>query len=334
MIKIKYILLSLLLFLFSCSKKPKSLEEVKSDFGTFEKETIKVRPIDYTKTPIYNVVKHHPDDYAYLDNVDISSIAHISDSLFLTGLMVEPKQPGKYPLIILNRGGNRDLGSLIVGTAVNIMAPLAAEGYVVAATNYRGNSRSEGTEQFGGEDINDIANLINSMAEIQKADTSRVGLLGISRGGMMNYLTLKENYTKNIKAVVNIGGIADLETTIKYHPQIEEVASELISNFKKNRAIEIGNRSAIQWTDKLPRTAPILILHGMKDQHVTYSQIPAFTDSLEKFGIPFKSVSFKNGNHGIIEYKDDVRNLMNNWFERYVKNTLKFDEPTTRIIIE
>jgi len=322
------------LVLFSCSEKPKSLNEVKSDFGPFEGETIKVRPIDYTKTPINNAVKHHPENYTYLSKVDIYSIGHISDGLFLTGLMVAPKKPGKYPVIVFNRGGNRDLGSLIVATAVNIMAPISAEGYVVVATNYRGNSRGEGKEQFGGEDINDIANLITGMAEVDKADTSKIGLLGLSRGGMMNYLTLKENYTNNIKAVVNIGGITDLETTIQYHPEIENVAEELVPNFKSHRTAEIQKRSAIQWADKLPGTAPILILHGMKDQHVDYSQIPAFTDSLEIYGVPFKSISFKNGNHGIIEYKEDVNKLIINWFDRYVKGSIEFNEPTTRVIVK
>jgi dipeptidyl aminopeptidase/acylaminoacyl peptidase len=330
----KYIIISLFLLLVSCSEQPRSLEEVKLDFGTFEGSTIKLLPVDYTKTPIYNTVKHHPYEYKYLDKVEIFSIGHISDGLFLTGLMVAPKLPGKYPVILFNRGGNRDLGSLIVATAVNVMAPLAVEGYIVVATNYRGNSRSEGKEQFGGEDINDIANLIISMAEIERADTSRVGLLGLSRGGMMNYLTLKENYTDNIKAVVNIGGIADLERTIEHHPQIEEVVNELIPDFKNNKDAEIKKRSAINWVDKLPKTAPILILHGMKDQHVDYSQILPFADSLQKYNIPYKVVSFENDNHGIINHEEIVMELIKNWFDQYVKKTNPFDETLTREMIK
>lgn len=322
------------MLLFSCSEKPKSLEAVKLDFGTFNNETIKVLPVDYTKTPIYHAVKNHPEDYTYLDKIEISSIGHMSDGLFLTGLMVSPKQSGKYPVVVFTRGGNRDLGALLIATAVDIMAPLAAEGYVVVATNYRGNSRSEGTEQYGGDDINDIANLISSMSEIEKADTSRIGLFGISRGGMMNYLTLKGNYTNNIKAVVNIGGIADLETTIKYHPQIEEVAEDLIPNFKKNRATEIQKRSAIYWSDKLPKIVPILIMHGMKDEHVDYSQVPIFADSLHKYGVPYKLVSFRKGNHGIIDYKADVRNRIKRWFDRYVKSNSAFEEASIRLTID
>lgn len=330
----RYVIFFISLLLAACSEKQRSLYEIKLDFGSFERSTIKVKPLDYTKTPVYKAVNQHPENFEYLEHINIYSVGHISDGLFLTGLMVTPKLPGKYPVIVFNRGGNRDLGSLIAATAVNVMAPLAAEGYIVVATNYRGNSRSEGEEQFGGEDLNDVINLINSMGEIDMADTSRVGLLGLSRGGMMNYLTLKKYPKNNLKAVVNIGGITDLSTTINHHPPIKGVLEELIPNFKNDQENEIKKRSAIEWTDQLPKKVPILILHGMKDQHVDYSQVPPFADSLEKYKIPFKLLSFKSGSHGIIEYKEGVLDNIKNWFELYVKNSLAFDQATSREIIK
>ncbi len=330
----KHITTPFVLLVFLGCTSSKSLKEIKLEYGAFEKETIKTKPLDYTDTPIYKAVKHHPDKYRYLDKVNVLRMAHISDGLFITGLMATPKKEGKYPVILYNRGGNQDYGILFVSTLINVMAHIASEGYIVVASNYRGNSRGEGTEQFGGDDINDIANLIKSMGEIEKADTSRVGLLGVSRGAMMNYLTLKENYTSNIKAVINIGGITDLETTIKYHPQIEDVANELIPDFKNNRKSEIEKRSAVYWANKLPTSVPILILHGMKDEHVNYSQIPPFTNELDKYNIPYNCVSFKNGNHGIKEYETKVNELIKNWFERYVKNTLEYNVHQKRVVIE
>ncbi len=330
----KYFIIPILLISISCSEKQRSIEEVKLDFGDFEGRTIKMIPVDYTKTPIYKAVEHHPEEYTYLDDVSIFSVGHISDGLFLTGFLVAPKKEGKYPVVVFNRGGNRDLGMLLVATAVNEMAPLAAKGYVVVATNYRGNSRGEGKEQFGGEDVNDVTHLINSMAEIEMADVSRVGLLGISRGGMMNYLILKEQSNENIRAFVNIGGIADLELTIQHHPQIEEVLVELIPDFQSNRSTEIIKRSAIHWADKLPKTTPILLLHGMNDQHVDYSQIPPFVDSLQKYAIPFKLLSFQDENHGIINHKVLVRKRIYEWLDRYVKGNNILEDEVAREIIK
>lgn len=320
----KLYLVALLFFIVCCKEKPRSLEEVKNDFGQFEDETIKTLPIDYTKYPINNVISHHPENYEFLEEVNLFSVGHISDGLFITGLMVAPKNEGKYPVIVISRGGNRDLGLLTLPVAINQMAPFAAKGYVVIGTNYRGNSRGEGTEEFGGADVNDIRNLISSLVELDLADTSRIGLFGISRGGMMNYLTIKDE-TTSIQTIVNIGGITDLEVTTKYHPEIDEVMKELIPNYEQNKESEIKKRSAINWTDKLPKNSPILILHGSQDQHVNYSQIPPFVDSLKQNGIPFKHILFKDDNHGINNHRNVVMQITMDWFDTYLKQGKTFD---------
>lgn len=320
----KPLLVALLFFAVCCKEKPRSLEEIKNDFGQFQNQTIKLLPIDYTQYPINNAIAHHPENYEYLEGVNLFSVGHISDGLFITGLMVAPKKEGKYPVIVISRGGNRDLGLLSLPVAINQMAPFAAEGYVVIGTNYRGNSRGEGNEEFGGADVNDIKNLISSLAELDMADTSRIGLFGISRGGMMNYLTIKDHST-SIQTVVNIGGITDLEVTTKYHPEIDAVMKDLIPNYQLNKKPEIKKRSAIHWTDRLPKTTPILILHGTQDQHVNYAQIPPFVDSLKRNNIPFKHVAFENDNHGINNHRKEVMQITMEWFDTYLKQGQSFD---------
>ena len=64
--------------------------------------------------------------------------------------MVKPKKPGQYPCVIYNRGGNRNFGQLLVAHAAMTLGELANEGYVVIASNYRGNGRSEGRNNLVG----------------------------------------------------------------------------------------------------------------------------------------------------------------------------------------
>lgn len=73
------------------------------------------------------------------------------------------------------------------------MGKMASWGYVVVASQYRGNDGGEGIEQFGGDDVNDVLNLIPVLNQLPKADTSRVGIEGGSRGGMMTYLAMKNH---------------------------------------------------------------------------------------------------------------------------------------------
>lgn len=280
--------------------------------------TIKYELIDISGTPIGEKVVHHPEDYAFLKTVNIYRIRHFSDGHWLTGFMAKPKSEGNYPCVVYNRGGNRDLGELLVYHAVEVLAKIAANGYVLIASNYRGNGGGEGQEEFGGADVNDVVNLISSLQEIPYANYKKVALLGVSRGAMMNYLVLKRN-PENIKATVQIGGISDLEETIKYHKKIEKVIKDLIPNYKSDRDKEVWNRSVINWVEQLPKKIPHLILHSKTDKHVAYSQTGPLLDSLKNHAVPYKMVSFENDNHGILNHQKEVTELIEEWLEMHLK---------------
>lgn len=324
-----FILVGLYVFM-ACSHKDRIPIDVRAKFGTFEAgKTLKWIPVNVSQTPINKRIQRNPKQFDYLEKVDIYSIGHISDGLLISGFMVAPKKAGKYPVIVFNRGGNQELGRLLVATAVEVMAPFAAEGYITIATNYRGNSGSEGKEEFGGSDVRDIIHLIKSVGEYEKADTSRIALFGISRGGMMNFLTLK-NVDTPIKTMVNIGGITDLETTIAYHPEIEDVATELIPDYKQHKQKAITERSAVYWVDELPQNTPMLLLHSKEDAHVNYNQIHVFADSLEKYNLPYKLVSYEHDKHGLGNHMEDVKEIVLDWFSRYLKEGQPFNETIKR----
>jgi dipeptidyl aminopeptidase/acylaminoacyl peptidase len=329
--------LAILLFAFflsSCGPSQPNTEELKSKFGDFNSATIKLLPVDYTKTPIYKKIQHHPEDYTYLDEVEIYRMAHISDGNLVTGFVAMPKKKGNYPCVVFNRGGNREFGRLLVAHGTDILAPIAAKGYIVAASNYRGNSGSEGMEEFGGADVNDVLNLIDSMSELEMADTSRVGLVGVSRGGMMNYIALRKTERQNIKAVASIGGVSDFGLTIEHHPEIDDVASELIPNWHEEREQAIIERSAVQWPQELPADVPLLIMHSKTDAHVYYDQVVHFADSLENHNVPYQLVSYEDDTHGLSNHKKEVFERITSWFDKYVKEEKQFAEVNKRLELE
>jgi hypothetical protein len=90
------------------------------------------------------------------EQIEIHDITYLSDGLKVKGYMAQPKSAGKHPVIIWNRGGNREF-SLV---EPDKLKPYARHGYIAVASQYRGNGGSEGHEEFGASDVNDVLNLI------------------------------------------------------------------------------------------------------------------------------------------------------------------------------
>lgn len=333
----KYLyLVGLLAFFTACSQPTKHTpEDVRESFGGFDiEEQIKIKAVDVSKTPIYTKVEHHPEDYEFLSEVEIFRMLYNSDGLMVTGFVVKPKDVTEdLPVVIFNRGGNQEYGHLLVAHAVEIFAPLAAQGYIVAGSNYRGNSGSEGKEEFGGADVADVSNLIDALANLEGADNSRVGILGVSRGGMMSYLTMKNETSDRLKCVATLGGITDLEHTIEFHPEIGEVCKWLVPDFESNRTEAIISRSAVYWVDQLSPEVPILILHGTADKSVDYGQIPVFADSLDKNDVPYKLITYVGDNHGCVNHKDEVMGNIKEWMDAHLKGD-KVHSGAVRLVVE
>ena len=186
---------------------------------------------DSTKTKF--IEKFH-----FLENIDLYEITYLSDGFKIESYAAIPKNvEGKIPVIIYNRGGNRDFGALqlfkgrMKVPVAYFFSQLANEGFIVIGCNYRGSGKSEGMEEFGGKDVNDVLNLIEVVKELPEADTDKIGMYGWSRGGMMTYLTLPK--TNDLKAVVVGGSPADL--TIIDRPDMETmVYAELMPDYQKN----------------------------------------------------------------------------------------------------
>lgn len=263
------------------------------------------------------------DNLKFLENVDMYEIIYISDGLKIQSFAAIPKKEGKHPVIIYNRGGNRDFGALQllkgrrkISTA-SYFSKMANEGFIVIGCNYRGAGKSEGNDEFGGKDVNDVLNLIKVVKEIPEADPDKIGMYGWSRGGMMTYLTLPK--TNEIKAAA-VGG-APADKTIIDRPNMETgVYAELIPNYWKNKEAELKKRSAVYFADKFPTNVPLLILHGNSDWRVKVSNSLKLALELDEFRVPYSLKIYEGGDHGLSEFRDEVHEEVMSWFKRYLKN--------------
>ena len=56
--------------------------------------------------------KDNPAFSEHHSSTNLYQITYLSDGLKINGYIAQPIEPGNYPVIIFNRGGNRDFGAL------------------------------------------------------------------------------------------------------------------------------------------------------------------------------------------------------------------------------
>ncbi len=263
--------------------------------------------------PIWNKISENNSlitDFEYLEQINFFLIVYKSDSILVNGIIAEPKRDGNFPVIIFNRGGNKEIGKMAKAktlfTLVESSSKLVNEGYVAIASCYREN------DEFGGNDIKDVLNLIETSKEIEKADTSRIGMFGWSRGGMMTYLTLK--HSDKIKTAVIGNGPTDLQALINDRPEMEtRVYAKLIPDYTRKKEEELRKRSVIYWADELDKSASLLILCGTEDEQVNPNQADKIANKLTQINYDFTLKKF-NTDHKFSTKAHERDAILIDWF--------------------
>lgn len=231
------------------------------------------------------------------DSSEYYRLTYWSDGLRIRGFIGWPKAEGRYPAIIYNRGGAWDTGRL----AGREIVPFVECGYVAVASQYRGNGGSEGTEQFGWGEVNDVLALIPLLQNLPNVDPGRIGMMGGSRGGMVTYMALKHegiNWQRNIKAAVTIGGIADLFAWAEEQPRVvEDLYLPLIGRRPAEAWDWYEMRSAVHWPTLI--NAPLLIMHGEADDQVSVEQSRRLYRALKAANKPVTLLTIPGGDHAL-----------------------------------
>lgn len=260
-----------------------------------------------------------PELDAVIREVNFYRITYLSDGLKVRGYLAEPKKKQKYPCIIYNRGGSGDFGKINdEGFVRRGLGEIARAGYVVVASQYRGNDGGEGKEEWGGSDVNDVLNLIPLLDKYAKADTSRLGMFGWSRGGMMTYKSLTR--TNKIDAAVVGSGVADLVNALQSRPEMERPFKTFIPGFDGQNLEPLKERSVINSIDKLHKDTPILILQGTSDWRVPTGQVLELVSKLVEAKHPMRFILYEGGEHSLLDHRSSYLGEVIRWFDTYVRD--------------
>lgn len=213
------------------------------------------------------------------------AISFPSGKLKITGWLVEPSAPGRYPLILVNPGGVSPAKTL-----TSLCQMMAKQGYVAIATNYRGVDTSEGQGEFAKGEVDDVLAAMNYGKTRPKVNPRKVGMLGFSHGGIIAYLAASRD--PSIKAIVPVVAPTDLASG--YQDSLK--AMELNADFKRNLEAAFAKmggppdkvpeayreRSALFVADKIK--CEVLMIHGAKDPIVSVDQGQRMEKALKAAG--------------------------------------------------
>lgn len=295
-------------------------------FAAFVSFAVAAQPAAQIATPIPTLTPPPPLDGTFAELTLIHTTANSayytmrywSDGYRIAGYLGRPLSAGPHPAIIYNRGGYSETGKL---TGVEIV-PFVEAGYVAVATQYRGNGGGEGQEDFGGDDVHDVSNLITLLQADPAVDPDRIGMFGGSRGGMMTYIAIKNEAlqgNQRIRAAVTRGGISDVFMWDRNYGGLYQFASvlwlPLVGATPAQDPARFEARSAVYWPELI--TTPLLLLHGSADQAVSPQQTYDLAEAMQAAGQIVDTVIYPGGDHPLSNFTGGLPDAFA-WFDLYL----------------
>ena len=204
-----------------------------------------------------------------------------------------------YPLVLNIKGGP---GGMWGHQWFHEMQMLAAAGYGVIFTNYRGSTgygydfQSEVRLDYGGVDFRDNMTLVDeALKRYDWIDAERLLVTGGSHGGFLtNWITTQTN---RFRAAVTQRSVSNWisETGTQAFPP-RQMNAEFGGSLWENYDL-YWDRSPLQFADQV--TTPTLIIHSQDDHITPIGQGMAWFYALKNVGVPTELVMFSGEGHDL-----------------------------------
>ncbi|HWK52211.1 MAG TPA: prolyl oligopeptidase family serine peptidase, partial [Steroidobacter sp.] len=207
------------------------------------------------------------------------------DGLSVHGQLFQPtgQKRSKQPAVLFFHGGPQRqmlLGWHPMGAYTHMYAMnqfLASQGYVVLSVNFRGGTgyglNFREPDEFaagGGSEARDIAGAVAYLKSRGDIDAARIGVYGMSYGGVMTSLALAR-YPQDFAVGVDMAGVHNWKSFLP----------DLTAPGASAEVAEVALQSSAMGSIKNWRT-PVLLVHGDDDRAVVFSQTIELVRGLRK----------------------------------------------------
>lgn len=236
-----------------------------------------------------------------------------SDSYFVAGYYSYLTK-GYHPTMIFLRGGNGFFGIMRPNNKYSFL-----KNFNVVGTLYRGNIYG-GSDQFGGDDVNDIENLFKFFPKLEVFTQTKIQppftMMGVSRGSMEMFNALsRSTYVRDkVNKAISVSGNLNLDVSMQKRPEMKylfQSVSQKSEEKNLNRWLE--SRNPINKVKELSSSLRVLLLYGLADNRVDIKEQTTFKEELDKHSIDSKLVLIPEGDHGL-----------SNKFEELESHVIKF----------
>ena len=172
---------------------------------------------------------------------------------------------------------------------------LAQRGYVVFSLDNRGTprrGRDFGGALYGVQGTVEVADQLKGVEWLKSqpwVDGSRIGVQGWSNGGYMTLMLLakaSDQYACGVAgAPVTDWGLYDTHYTERYM----NLPAANVDGYREARVL----------THIAGLTSPLLLIHGMADDNVLFTNATVLMSALQKRGQPFELMTYPGAKHGL-----------------------------------
>ena len=172
---------------------------------------------------------------------------------------------------------------------------MAQQGFVVFSLDNRGTSRRGRAfsdpiyRQLGDVEVIDQLSGIDWLKQQPWVDGQRVGVFGWSYGGYLAAMLLAKA-SDEVAAGVAVAPVTDWSLYDTFYTE------RYLGRPQDNRAGYLRS-GVLAWVDGL--RSPLLLIHGMADDNVLFSNSTKLMAALQEAGTPFELMTYPGGKHGM-----------------------------------
>jgi acetyl esterase/lipase len=250
-----------------------------------------------------------PPDVILERGVDYTSIPHGKLAMDI----VRPKAPGTYPAVVMIHGGGFNAGKRADYLPMAIR--LAQNGYVAATVDYRLTPMFQFPLPL--DDVKAAVRFLRASAGKYQIDKQHVAAIGVSAGATWSqFLAVTRNMPRfegsgahkeessSVDCAISFFGRSDMRRAYEGSRNAATALPQLLGGDRMNALDAHFRGSPLNWIT--PDSAPILAIHGTRDQNVPFEQSVWLVERMRSMGVEAELETIPEAGHGF-KGADDER---------------------------